>query len=160
MVKLKSPRINSRKRFRELLEKYRYFTLEFEGYTYHQDGTIKLVSESYRISKRFKEDLINEIPILKEAKRILFFEDLKQAKNYIVINLNRSLPIFRSSWLPIIIAIALSDTCLYYGHRLMEYWRDAKISNDIEGKEFYALAKDWMTLYNYCKDIREQFTKL
>ena len=42
----------------------------------------------------------------------------------------------------------------------MEYWRDAKISNDIEGKEFYALAKDWMTLYKYRKEIREQFTKL
>ena len=53
--------------------------------------------------------------------------------------------------------MASSDSCLYFGHEFMKYWRDAKLKKDEEAKSFYALGERWMNLYNYCKDIREQF---
>lgn len=156
-----SHRVNSREHLKELLSgKYKYFTLEFEGCTIHQDGMTKLVSESYRIPNKLKEELVDEIPILEDANRILIFENYKQVKKYLRINLDRSLPTYRSTWLPIIIAMASSDSCLYYGHELMKYWRDDKRKKDEEAKSFYALAEHWMTLFNYCKEIREQFSQL
>ena len=156
-----SHRVNSREHLKELLSgKYKYFTLEFEGRTIHQDGMTKLVSESYRIPNKLKEELVDEIPILEDANRLLIFENYKQVKKYLRINLDRSLPTYRSTWLPIIIAMASSDSCLYYGHELMKYWRDAKRKKDDEAKSFYSLAEHWMTLFNYCKEIREPFNQL
>ena len=53
-----SHRVNSREHLKELLSgKYKYFTLEFEGSTIHQDGMTKLVSESYRIPNKLKKEL-------------------------------------------------------------------------------------------------------
>ena len=156
-----SHRVNSREHLKELLSgKYKYFTLEFDGCTIYHDGTTQLVYESYRIPNKLKKELMDEIPIIKDAKRLLIFEDYKQVKKYLRINLDRSLPRHRSTWLPIIIAMASSDSCLYYGHELMKYWRDAKRNKDKEAKSFYALAEHWMILFNYCKEIREQFSQL
>lgn len=156
-----SHRVNSREHLKELLSgKYKYFTLEFEGRTIHQDGMTKLVSESYRIPNKLKEELVDEIPVLEDAKRLLIFDNYKQVKKYLRINLDRSLPTYRSTWLPIIIAMASSDSCLYYGHELMKYWRDAKRKKDDEAKSFYSLAEHWMTLFNYCKEILEPFNQL
>lgn len=156
-----SHRVNSREHLKELLSgKYKYFTLEFEGRTIHQDGMTKLVSESYRIPNKLKEELVDEIPVLEDAKRLLIFENYKQVNKYLRINLDRSLPTYRSTWLPIIIAMASSDSCLYYGHELMKYWRDAKRKKDDEAKSFYSLAEHWMTLFNYCKEILEPFNQL
>ena len=156
-----SHRVNSREHLKELLSgKYKYFTLEFEGRTIHQYSMIKLVSESYRIPNKLKEELGDKIPILEDAKRLLIFKDYKQVKKYLRINLDWSLPLNRSTWLPIIIAMASSDSCLYYGHELMKYWIEAKHKKDEEAKSFYALAEHWMTLFNYCKEIRESFNQL
>ena len=156
-----SQRVNSRKHLKELLSgEYKYFTLEFEGHTIIKYGMTNLVSESYRIPNKLKKELVDEIPLIEEAKRLLIFPCYKQVKKYLRINLDRSLPRHRSTWLPIIIAMASSDSCLYYGHELMKYWRDAKRNKDKEAKSFYALAEHWMTLFNYCKEIREQFSQL
>lgn len=156
-----SHRVNSREHLKELLSgKYKYFTLEFEGSTIHQDGMTKLVSESYRIPNKLKKELEDKIPILKDANRLLIFQDYKQVKKYLRINLDRSLPLYRSTWLPIIIAMASSDSCLYYGHELMKYWVDAKHKKDDEAKSFYALAEHWIDLYRFCQEIRNQFNSL
>lgn len=154
-----SHRVNSREHLKELLSgKYKYFTIEFDGRTIHQDGITKLVSESYRIPNKLNEELIGEIPLMDGAKRLLIFSGYKQINRYIRANLDHSLPTYRSTWLPLIIAMASSDSCIYYGHELMKYWRDAKRKKDEEAKSFYALAEQWMILFNYCKKIREQFS--
>ncbi len=157
----KSHRVNSREHLKELTSgKYKYFTLEFEGHTIQRDGMTLLVSESYRIPNKLKEELVDEIPLLEDAKRILIFDDYKQVKKYLRINLDRSLPMYRSTWLPLIIAMAISDSILYYGHELMKYWQDARRHKDEEAKEFYKLGKHWMDLYRFCQEIRNQFNSL
>ena len=157
----KSHRVNSREHLKELTQgKYKYFTLEFEGRTIHQYGMTKLVSESYRIPNKVKEELADELPILQDAKRLLIFSDYKQVKRYLRINLDRSLPKYRSTWLPIIIAMASSDSILYYGHELMKYWQNARRRKDEEAKECYKLAQHWMDLYRCCQEIRNQFNSL
>lgn len=157
----KSHRVNSREHLKEFTSgKYKYFTLEFEGHTIQRDGMTILVSESYRIPNKLKEELVDEIPLLEDAKRILIFDDYKQVKKYLRINLDRSLPMYRSTWLPLIIAMATSDSILYYGHELMKYWQDARRHKDEEAKEFYKLGKHWMDLYQFCQEIRNQFNSL
>lgn len=157
----KSHRVNSREHLKELTSgKYKYFTLEFEGHTIQKDGMTRLVSESYRIPNKLKEELVDEIPLLDDAKRILIFDDYKQVKKYLRINLDRSLPMYRSTWMPIIIAMASSDSLLYYGHELMKYWQNARRHKDEEAKEFYKLAQNWMDLYRFCQEIRNQFNSL
>ena len=156
-----SHRVNSIEHLKELTQgKFKYFTLEFEGHTIQRDGMTILVSESYRISNKLKEELVDEIPLLDNAKRILIFDDYKQVKKYLRINLDRSLPTYRSTWLPIIIAMASSDSILYYGHELMKYWQNARRHKDEEAKEFYKLAQHWMDLYRFCQEIRNQFNSL
>lgn len=157
----KSHRVNSREHLKELTSgKYKYFTLEFEGHTIQKDGMTMLVSESYRIPNKLKEELVDEIPLLDDAKRILIFDDYKLVKKYLRINLDRSLPMYLSTWMPIIIAMASSDSLLYYGHELMKYWQDARRHKDEEAKEFYKLAQHWMDLYRFCQEIRNQFNSL
>lgn len=157
----KSHRVNSREHLKELTSgKYKYFTLEFEGHTIQKDGMTRLVSESYRIPNKLKEELVDEIPLLDDAKRILIFDDYKLVKKYLRINLDRSLPMYRSTWMPIIIAMASSDSLLYYGHELMKYWQNARRHKDEEAKEFYKLAQHWMDLYRFCQEIRNQFNSL
>lgn len=156
-----SHRVNSREHLKELTSgKYKYFTLEFEGHTIQKDGMTLLVSESYRIPNKLKEELVDEIPLLDDAKRILIFDDYKLVKKYLRINLDRSLPMYRSTWMPIIIAMASSDSLLYYGHELMKYWQNARRHKDEEAKEFYKLAQNWMDLYRFCQEIRNQFNSL
>ena len=156
-----SHRVNSIDHLKELTQgKFKYFTLEFEGHTIQRDGMTILVSESYRISNKLKEELVDEIPLLDGAKRILIFDDYKRVKKYLRINLDRSLPTYRSTWLPIIIAMASSDSILYYGHELMKYWQNARRHKDEEAKEFYKLAQHWMDLYRFCQEIRNQFNSL
>ena len=156
-----SHRVNSIDHLKELTQgKFKYFTLEFEGHTIQRDGMTILVSESYRISNKLKEELVDEIPLLDDAKRILIFDDYKRVKKYLRINLDRSLPTYRSTWLPIIIAMASSDSILYYGHELMKYWQNARRHKDEEAKEFYKLAQHWMDLYRFCQEIRNQFNSL
>lgn len=156
-----SHRVNSIEHLKELTQgKFKYFTLEFEGHTIQRDGMTILVSESYRISNKLKEELVDEIPLLDDAKRILIFDDYKRVKKYLRINLDRSLPKYRSTWLPIIIAMASSDSILYYGHELMKYWQNARRHKDEEAKEFYKLAQHWMDLYRFCQEIRNQFNSL
>ena len=71
-----SHRVNSREHLKELTQgKYKYFTLEFEGHTIQIDGITQLVSESYRIPNKVKEELADELPILRDAKRLLIFSD-------------------------------------------------------------------------------------
>ena len=83
----KSHRVNSREHLKELTSgKYKYFTLEFEGHTIQIDGITQLVSESYRIPNKVKEELADELPILQDAKRLLIFSDYKQVKRYLRIN--------------------------------------------------------------------------
>lgn len=157
----KSHRVNSREHLKELTSgKYKYFTLEFEGHTIQKDGMTRLVSESYRIPNKLKEELVDEIPLLDDAKRILIFDDYKLVRKYLRINLDRSLPMYRSTWMPIIIAMASSDSLLYYGHELMKYWQNARRHKDEEAKEFYKLAQHWMDLYRFCQEIRNQFNSL
>ena len=157
----KSHKVNSREHLKELTSgKYKYFTLEFEGHTIQRDGMTILVSESYRIPNKLKEELVDEIPLLDDAKRILIFDDYKLVKKYLRINLDRSLPMYRSTWMPIIIAMASSDSLLYYGHELMKYWQNARRHKDEEAKEFYKLAQHWMDLYRFCQEIRNQFNSL
>lgn len=157
----KSHRVNSREHLKELTSgKYKYFTLEFEGHTIQKDGMTLLVSESYRIPNKLKEELVDEIPLLDDAKRILIFDDYKQVKKYLRINLDRSLPMYRSTWMSIIIAMASSDSILYYGHELMKYWQNARRHKDEEAKEFYKIAQHWMDLYRFCQEIRNQFNSL
>lgn len=157
----KSHRVNSREHLKELTSgKYKYFTLEFEGHTIQKDGMTLLVSESYRIPNKLKEELVDEIPLLDDAKRILIFDDYKLVKKYLRINLDRSLPMYRSTWMPLIIAMASSDSLLYYGHELMKYWQNARRHKDEEAKEFYKLAQNWMDLYRFCQEIRNQFNSL
>ena len=67
---------------------------------------------------------------------------------------------YRSTWMPIIIAMASSDSILYYGHELMKYWQNARRHKDEEAKEFYKLAQHWMDLYRFCQEIRNQFNSL
>ena len=156
-----SHRVNSIEHLKELTQgKFKYFTLEFEGHTIQRDGMTILVSESYRIPNKLKEELVDEIPLLDDAKRILIFDDYKLVKKYLRINLDRSLPMYRSTWMPIIIAMASSDSILYYGHELMKYWQDARRHKDEEAKEFYKLAQHWMDLYRFCQEIRNQFNSL
>ena len=156
-----SHRVNSIEHLKELTQgKFKYFTLEFEGHTIQRDGMTRLVSESYRIPNKLKEELVDEIPLLDDAKRILIFDDYKLVKKYLRINLDRSLPTYRSTWLPIIIAMASSDSILYYGHELMKYWQNARRHKDEEAKEFYKLAQHWMDLYRFCQEIRNQFNSL
>ena len=156
-----SHRVNSIEHLKELTQgKFKYFTLEFEGHTIQRDGMTILVSESYRIPNKLKEELVDEIPLLDDAKRILIFDDYKRVKKYLRINLDRSLPKYRSTWLPIIIAMASSDSILYYGHELMKYWQNARRHKDEEAKEFYKLAQHWMDLYRFCQEIRNQFNSL
>ena len=156
-----SHRVNSIEHLKELTQgKFKYFTLEFEGHTIQRDGMTILVSESYRISNKLKEELVDEIPLLDDAKRILIFDNYKQVKKYLRINLDRSLPTYRSTWLPLIIAMASSDSILYYGHELMKYWQNARRHKDEEAKEFYKLAQHWMDLYRFCQEIRNQFNSL
>ena len=156
-----SHRVNSIDHLKELTQgKFKYFTLEFEGHTIQKDGMTLLVSESYRIPNKLKEELVDEIPLLDGAKRILIFDDYKRVKKYLRINLDRSLPTYRSTWLPIIIAMASSDSILYYGHELMKYWQNARRHKDEEAKEFYKLAQHWMDLYRFCQEIRNQFNSL
>ena len=156
-----SHRVNSIDHLKELTQgKFKYFTLEFEGHTIQRDGMTILVSESYRISNKLKEELVDKIPLLDDAKRILIFDDYKRVKKYLRINLDRSLPTYRSTWLPIIIAMASSDSILYYGHELMKYWQNARRHKDEEAKEFYKLAQHWMDLYRFCQEIRNQFNSL
>ena len=156
-----SHRVNSIEHLKELTQgKFKYFTLEFEGHTIQKDGMTLLVSESYRIPNKLKEELVDEIPLLDDAKRILIFDDYKLVKKYLRINLDRSLPMYRSTWMPIIIAMASSDSILYYGHELMKYWQDARRHKDEEAKEFYKLAQHWMDLYRFCQEIRNQFNSL
>ena len=156
-----SHRVNSIEHLKELTQgKFKYFTLEFEGHTIQRDGMTILVAESYRISNKHKEELVDEIPLLDDAKRILIFDDYKQVKKYLRINLDRSLPTYRSTWLPIIIAMASSDSILYYGHELMKYWQNTRRHKDEEAKEFYKLAQHWMDLYRFCQEIRNQFNSL
>ena len=156
-----SHRVNSIDHLKELTQgKFKYFTLEFEGHTIQRDGMTILVSESYRISNKLKEELVDKIPLLDDAKRILIFDDYKRVKKYLRINLDRSLPTYRSTWLPIIIAMASSDSILYYGHELMQYWQNARRHKDEEAKEFYKLAQHWMDLYRFCQEIRNQFNSL
>ena len=156
-----SHRVNSREHLKELTSgKYKYFTLEFEGHTIQKDGMTQLVSESYRIPNKVKEELADELPIFQDAKRLLIFSDYKQVKKYLRINLDRSLPMYRSTWIPIIIAMASSDSILYYGHELMKYWQNARRHKDEEAKEFYKLAQHWMDLYRFCQEIRNQFNSL
>lgn len=157
----KSHKVNSREHLKELTSgKYKYFTLEFEGHTIQRDGMTILVSESYRIPNKLKEELVDEIPLLDDAKRILIFDDYKLVKKYLRINLDRSLPMYRSTWMPLIIAMASSDSLLYYGHELMKYWQNARRHKDEEAKEFYKLAQHWMDLYRFCQEIRNQFNSL
>lgn len=159
--KKSSQRVNSRKHLKELLSgEYKYFTLEFEGHTIIKYGMTNLVSESYRIPNKLKKELVDEIPLIEEAKRLLIFPCYKQVKKYIRVNLDRSLPTYRSTWLPLIIAMASSDSCLYFGHEFMKYWRDAKLKKDEEAKSFYSLAQHWIDLYRFCQEIRNQFNSL
>ena len=156
-----SHRVNSIDHLKELTQgKFKYFTLEFEGHTIQRDGMTILVSESYRISNKLKEELVDKIPLLDDAKRILIFDDYKRVKKYLRINLDRSLPTYRSTWMPLIIAMASSDSILYYGHELMKYWQNARRHKDEEAKEFYKLAQHWMDLYRFCQEIRNQFNSL
>lgn len=157
----KSHKVNSREHLKELTSgKYKYFTLEFEGHTIQRDGMTILVSESYRIPNKLKEELADELPLLEDTKRLPIFSDYKRVKRYLIINLDRSLPTYRSTWLSIIIAMATSDSILYYGHELMKYWQDARRHKDEEAKEFYKLGKHWMDLYRFCQEIRNQFNSL
>lgn len=58
-----SHRVNSMEHLKELTSgKYKYFTLEFEGHTIQRDGMTILVSESYRIPNKLKEELADELP--------------------------------------------------------------------------------------------------
>ena len=57
----KSHRVNSREHLKELTQgKFKYFTLEFDGHTIQRDGMTQLVSESYRIPNKVKEELAEE----------------------------------------------------------------------------------------------------
>ena len=60
-----SHRVNSREHLKELTQgKFKYFTLEFDGHTIQRYGMTPLVSESYRIPNKVKEELADELPIL------------------------------------------------------------------------------------------------
>ncbi|MCM1438767.1 MAG: hypothetical protein NC131_06100 [Roseburia sp.] len=120
----------------------------------------KLVEEEYRIPRKVREQLQDKLPVLKEAKRLLIFKDYKQAHQFIKVNLTWNLPRYRSSWKPIILAIASTDRILYHGHELMRYWLQAKKAKDEEAMAFYALGQRYRYLYQYCIWVRNQFSKL
>ena len=56
-----SHRVNSREHLKELTQgKFKYFTLEFDGHTIQRYGMTQLVSESYRIPNKVKEELADD----------------------------------------------------------------------------------------------------
>lgn len=156
----KHHRVSSKKQFLEMISG-RYFTLEYGNHkTFRQWSLNKLVAEEYRISHKLREEIEDKVPIFKDAKRLLIFKDHKQATQFIQVNLTWNLPRYKESWKPLIIAMASTDTLLYYGHILMKYWYQAKRAKDEAGKAYFALGQKWMYLYKYCELIRKSITKL
>lgn len=156
----KSNRVNSKKHLKELTSG-KYFTFEYkEGRTFHYWGQMQLVAEEYRIPRKLREQLKDDMPFIQNAKKLLIFNGYTQAKKFIDYNISWNLPNNRYCWMPIIMAIATTDRILYHGHDLMKYWRDAKRAKNEEDKEFFALGEHWMYLYRYCEDIRQEFSSL